>query len=104
MCKQRRQHGAVPSSTAATATSPPAKSQAEQGAEQTFDRLNLEVGAPTDQRSRYVWQSQAEHLAESLGKGDRVMVTGRLRGTAGRPEGTSTSEGQRVWEPATTAP
>jgi single-strand DNA-binding protein len=39
----------------------------------------LEFGAPTDQRSRYVWQSQAEHLADSLSKGDRVMVTGRLR-------------------------
>jgi single-strand DNA-binding protein len=26
-----------------------------------------------------VWRSQAEHLAESLGKGDRVMVTGRLQ-------------------------
>ena len=26
-----------------------------------------------------VWREQAEHLADSLGKGDRVMVTGRLR-------------------------
>jgi single-strand DNA-binding protein len=26
-----------------------------------------------------VWRGQAEHLAESLGKGDRIMVTGRLR-------------------------
>ena len=26
-----------------------------------------------------VWRDQAEYLAESLGKGDRVMVTGRLR-------------------------
>jgi single-strand DNA-binding protein len=25
------------------------------------------------------WRGQAENLAESLGKGDRVMVTGRLR-------------------------
>ena len=25
-----------------------------------------------------VWRGQAEHLAESLSKGDRVMVTGRL--------------------------
>jgi single stranded DNA-binding protein len=32
-----------------------------------------------------VWRGQAEHLAESLGKGDRVMVTGRLRQRAGRP-------------------
>ena len=31
-----------------------------------------------------VWRSQAEHLADSLAKGDRVMVTGRLR--------------QRTWE------
>jgi single-stranded DNA-binding protein len=27
----------------------------------------------------YVWRGQAEHLADSLSKGDRVMVTGRLR-------------------------
>ena len=26
-----------------------------------------------------VWRGQAENLAESLGRGDRVMVTGRLR-------------------------
>jgi len=26
-----------------------------------------------------VWRGQAENLAEPLGKGDRVMVTGRLR-------------------------
>jgi single-strand DNA-binding protein len=26
-----------------------------------------------------VWWRQAEHLADSLAKGDRVMVTGRLR-------------------------
>ena len=31
-----------------------------------------------------VWRGQAEHLVDSLGKGDRVMVTGRLR--------------QRTWE------
>jgi single-strand DNA-binding protein len=31
-----------------------------------------------------VWRAQAEHLADSLSKGDRVMVTGRLR--------------QRTWE------
>jgi single stranded DNA-binding protein len=27
----------------------------------------------------YVWRDQAENLADSLSKGDRVMVTGRLR-------------------------
>jgi single-strand DNA-binding protein len=26
-----------------------------------------------------IWRGQAEHLADSLSKGDRVMVTGRLR-------------------------
>jgi single-strand DNA-binding protein len=26
-----------------------------------------------------VWRGQAEHLADSLAKGDRVMITGRLR-------------------------
>jgi single-strand DNA-binding protein len=33
-----------------------------------------------------VWRGQAEHLADSLSNGDRVMVTGRLRhSAAGRP-------------------
>jgi single-stranded DNA-binding protein len=27
----------------------------------------------------YAWRTQAEHLADSLTKDDRVMVTGRLR-------------------------
>ena len=27
----------------------------------------------------YIWRDQAEHAAQSLAKGDRVMVTGRLR-------------------------
>jgi single-stranded DNA-binding protein len=37
-----------------------------------------------------VWRGQAEHLAESLGKGDRVMVTGRLR-----QRGWETPEGDK---------
>jgi single-strand DNA-binding protein len=37
-----------------------------------------------------VWRGQAEHLADSLGKGDRVMVTGRLRQRSWEtPKGTS---------------
>jgi single-stranded DNA-binding protein len=37
-----------------------------------------------------VWRGQAEHLADSLGKGDRVMVTGRLRQRSWRlPRATS---------------
>ena len=35
-----------------------------------------------------VWRDQAEHLADSLAKGDRVMVTGRLRQRSWKtPEG-----------------
>ena len=44
--------------------------------------LRKRTGRKTDtapQPDPYVWRGQAEHLAESLGKGDRVMVTGRLR-------------------------
>jgi single-strand DNA-binding protein len=38
------------------------------------------------------WRDQAEHLADSLGKGDRVMVTGRLRQRAWEtPEGDKRS-------------
>ena len=37
-----------------------------------------------------VWRGQAEHLADSLGKGDRVMVTGRLR-----QRGWETPEGEK---------
>jgi single-strand DNA-binding protein len=32
-----------------------------------------------DQRRPLVWRGQADQLADSLSKGDRVMVTGRLR-------------------------
>jgi single-strand DNA-binding protein len=50
-----------------------------------------------------VWRGQAEHLADSLGKGDRVMVTGRLcqrswetpRATSGRSPS---------WRPTRSAP
>jgi single-strand DNA-binding protein len=39
-----------------------------------------------------VWRGQAEHLADSLSKGDRVMVTGRLRTrTWEAPEGEKRS-------------
>jgi single stranded DNA-binding protein len=37
-----------------------------------------------------VWRGQAENLAESLGKGDRVMITGRLR-----QRGWETPEGDK---------
>src|SRR5215210_8917051 len=37
-----------------------------------------------------VWRGQAEHLADSLAKGDRVMVTGRLR-----QRGWETPEGEK---------
>jgi single-strand DNA-binding protein len=41
-----------------------------------------------------VWRSQAEHLADSLSKGDRVMVTGRLRQRSWEtPEGDKRSVG-----------
>ena len=39
-----------------------------------------------------VWRDQAEHLADSLSKGDRVMVTGRLRQRSWEtPEGDNRS-------------
>jgi single stranded DNA-binding protein len=44
--------------------------------------LRKRTGRKTDtapQPDPYVWRGQAEHLADSLSKGDRVMVTGRLR-------------------------
>jgi single-strand DNA-binding protein len=34
-----------------------------------------------------VWRGQAENLADCLGNGDRVMVTGRLRQQLGDPRG-----------------
>jgi single-stranded DNA-binding protein len=45
------------------------------------------MSCPTDKSTFKVnvWRGQAEHLADSLTEGDRVMVTGRLR--------------QRSWEP-----
>jgi single stranded DNA-binding protein len=49
-----------------------------------------------------VWRGQAENLAESLTKGDRVMVTGRLRQRSWEtPEGDKRSateiEADEVW-------
>ena len=44
--------------------------------------LRKRTGRKTDtapQPDPYAWRGQAENLAESLTKGDRVMVTGRLR-------------------------
>jgi single-strand DNA-binding protein len=50
-----------------------------------------------------VWRGQAEHLADSLGKGDRVMVTGRLR-----QRSWETPEGEKRrspnWKPMRSAP
>jgi len=45
-----------------------------------------------------VWRGQAEHLADSLTKGDRVMVTGRLRQRSWEtPEGDKRSRrGRRL--------
>jgi single-stranded DNA-binding protein len=42
-----------------------------------------------------VWRGQAEHLAESLGKGDRLMVSGRLR-----QRSWETPEWRRLQRPA----
>jgi single-strand DNA-binding protein len=55
-----------------------------------------------------VWRGQAEHLADSLTKGDRVMITGRLRQrTWETPEGEKRSvaeiEAERS-EPASNSP
>ena len=50
-----------------------------------------------------VWRGQAEHLADSLSKGDRVMVTGRLRQRSWEtPEGTSARS--LNWRPTRSAP
>ena len=43
-----------------------------------------------------VWRGQAEHLADSLSKDDRVMVTGRLRQRSWEtPEGERRSVAER---------
>lgn len=44
-----------------------------------------------------VWRDQAEHVAESLAKGDRVMVSGTLRQ---RDYETKEGEKRTVWEVA----
>src|SRR5215208_3749644 len=46
-----------------------------------------------------VWRGQAEHLADSLSKGDRVMVTGRLR-----QRSWETLEGEMRSGPASSSP
>jgi single-stranded DNA-binding protein len=50
-----------------------------------------------------VWRGQAEHLAESLGKGDRVMVTGRLRQRSWETP-RATSGRSPNWKPTRSAP
>jgi single-strand DNA-binding protein len=50
-----------------------------------------------------VWRGQAEHLADSLTKGDRVMVTGRLRQRSWEtPEGEKRSSPS--WKPTRSGP
>jgi single-strand DNA-binding protein len=50
-----------------------------------------------------LWRDQAEHLADSLGKGDRVMVTGRLRQRSWEtPEGDSGRSPN--WKPTRSGP
>jgi single-strand DNA-binding protein len=49
------------------------------------------------------WRGQAEHLADSLTKGDRVMVTGRLRQRSWEtPRGTSGRSPS--WRPTRSGP
>jgi single-strand DNA-binding protein len=50
-----------------------------------------------------VWRAQAEHLADSLTKGDRVMVTGRLRQRSWEPP-RGTSGRSPNWRPRRSAP
>jgi hypothetical protein len=83
VCKHRRQHGAGPTLYGRHRHPCQPRAQAEQDAEQAFDRLTLEF-ASTDQRSRYVWQSQAEHLADSLAKVERVSQRGNGDRAQGR--------------------
>jgi single-strand DNA-binding protein len=50
-----------------------------------------------------VWRGQAEHLAESLTKGDGVMVTGRLRQRSWETP-KATSGWSPNWRPTRSAP
>ena len=50
-----------------------------------------------------VWRDQAEHLADSLAKGDRVMVTGRLRQRSWETP-RATSGRSPSWRPRRSAP
>ena len=50
-----------------------------------------------------VWRGQAEHLAESLTKGDRVMVTAGCGSAAGKPP-TGRSGRSPSWRPTRSAP
>jgi primosomal replication protein N len=50
-----------------------------------------------------VWRGQAEHLADSLSKGDRVIVTGRCASAAGRRR-RPTSARSPSWRPMRSGP
>ena len=44
-----------------------------------------------------VWGDQAEHAAQSLSKGSRVVVVGRLQQRAGRPRTAAAARWSRWW-------
>jgi single-strand DNA-binding protein len=50
-----------------------------------------------------VWRGQAEHLADSLAKGDRVMVIGRLRQRSWETPKARSGRSPR-WRPMRSAP
>jgi single-strand DNA-binding protein len=55
--------------------------------------LRVTVSGPQEQEASFftviVWRDQAEHVAESLSKGSRVVVVGRLQQRSGMTDGGS---------------
>jgi single-strand DNA-binding protein len=68
------------------------------------ERVKSQDGTWGDGPTSYVrctaWQDQAEHIAESLGKGDRVIVSGffRERAYEVEPANPKDSGKRRAWE------
>jgi len=60
--------------------------------------FRVTVSGPREQEASFftvvVWRDQAEHVAESLAKGSRVVVVGRLQRGAGPPR---TAAPDRSW-------
>jgi single-strand DNA-binding protein len=63
--------------------------------------FRVTVSGPREQEASFftvtVWRDQAEHVAESLPKGSRIVVVGRLQQRSWTAEDSSADRSWRSW-------